>query len=133
MNKKVKILSVMAIIVVTLFLFNKWFFNQPCLPPDRPTELTDKALWFGGCDGGNWIELVGINTKENKYRFRIYRDYNGSLVMDADFKMVNCEKTDILNENNWSNLLVSYLNENIGVKGVECYLEVINPPYETEE
>jgi hypothetical protein len=74
------------------FIFWKWFFNQPCSPQDKPKNVPVEAVWSGGCDGGDWIELVEI--KENKYRFRIYQDWNGELKMDADFEFSN-DKTSL--------------------------------------
>jgi len=125
MNNDLKKIIIIFLLISGCFLFYKWFFNQPCLPPEKPERLTSKAVWFGSCDGGNWIELININLKENKYRFKIYRDYDGVLMMDANFKVVNCEDTDILNENNWKDLIVGYLNENIGIKESDCYLKIV--------
>lgn len=73
--------------IVLGFIFWKWFFNQPCPPPDKPRNVPLEAVWSGGCDGGDWIELVEI--KKNKYRFRIYQDWSGELKMDADFEFKN--------------------------------------------
>ncbi len=77
------------IIAAMGFIFYKWFFNQPCAPPEKPETVPISAVWKGDCDGGVWIDLVGI--KERQYRFRIYQDWNGELLMDSDFAMDNSE------------------------------------------
>lgn len=85
-------------------VFYKWFFNQPCVPPDKPSTVPASAIWSGGCDGGEWIDLVSVTDK--KYRFRIYRDWNGDLMMDADFKFDG--KAFDLNERNWTDKVCCY-------------------------
>jgi len=55
-----------------------------CDPPQKPNKVPNSAVWKGGCDGGNWIELVSV--EKEKIRFRIYRDWNGKLILDADFE-----------------------------------------------
>lgn len=87
-----KLTFILIACVVLGFIFWKWFFNQPCPPPEKPRTVPVEAVWSGGCDGGDWIELVEI--KKNAYRFRIYQDWNGELKMDADF-FFNDEKTNL--------------------------------------
>jgi len=98
------IIIVLALALV-FFLFYVWFFNQPCDPPQKPDVVPKAAIWSGGCDGGNWIELVEV--KEEKYRFRIYRDWDGELQMDADFKFK--KGTDYnLTYSNWTEVVCCY-------------------------
>ncbi len=80
------------LLVVVGYYYINWAFNQPCPPPDKPKNVPIEAVWSGGCDGGDWIELVEI--KKNAYRFRIYQDWNGELKMDADF-FFNDEKANL--------------------------------------
>jgi len=54
--------------------------GEPCRLKNIPTH----AIWGGHLDGGFWFEFVK-KYDEIKYRFRIYNDYNGELVLDADF------------------------------------------------
>jgi hypothetical protein len=106
------------------------------LPPERPEPVPKTAIWSGGCDGGIWIELVEI--KENKYRFRIYLDWNGELLMDADFKLKNC-KTYNLNSNNWDTTVCCYAHslDSTVVLGIvykadenrKCHLQSLYPAY----
>jgi hypothetical protein len=74
--------------------------------PKRPESVPKEAIWKGSCDGGYWIELVSIN-KNNKYRFRIYQDWDGELLMDADFKFEK-EKKINLTFANWRSLVCCY-------------------------
>jgi hypothetical protein len=132
MNKKNKIILLSALllaVVVIIFLTQK----QPCSPPEKPETLAENALWFGDCDGGNWIELVSANYNKKTFRFRIYRDYDGVLEMDTNFELLNCDEINI-DENNWSEMIVGYLNESISVKAEQdCTLRPIYPAYSGEE
>lgn len=129
MKKGILMLILLAICGI---IFWKWFSNQPCLPPDRPT-LPKEAVWKGGCDGGNWIELVLI--EKEKVRFRIYRDWNGELILDADFKYKDCGIFKLTNIN-WTEhiayfdeTLVIYESSDLG----KCHLEPIYPAYQDEK
>lgn len=132
MNKKNEIIllsTLLAAVVVIIFLTQK----QPCSPPEKPEILSEDALWFGDCDGGNWIELVSANYNEKTFRFRIYRDYDGVLEMDTNFQLLNCDEINI-DENNWSEMIVGYLNESISVNTEQdCALRPIYPAYSGEE
>jgi hypothetical protein len=107
--------------------------DTECDPPEKPDNVSQKAIWKGGCDGGNWIELVSLD--EERIRFRIYRDWDGDLIFDADFKYESCEDFK-LTEANWidhiayfGNNLVLYENEAVPFK---CFLEPIYPAYKEE-
>lgn len=119
---------IFLLVVVFGFLFWKWFFNQPCLPPDRPDALPKEAVWKGGCDGGNWIEFVSI--EKEKIRFRIYRDWNGELILDADFNYIDCNTTK-LTETNWSEQ-IAYFDEALKLNNGKCRLEPIYPAHQDE-
>lgn len=131
-----KIILLVFVIVLLGFIAYKLFFTkQPYVPPKKPAAVPANAIWSGERDGGNWIELVEI--KENKYRFRIYLDYDGSLLMDADFEMQNCQSYQ-LTESNWKESVCCYTHasdesvtlniENAADK--KCYLKAIYPAYE---
>ena len=81
---------ILAIVVVSVFLYFSVTIktNTGCPPPDRPDKVPASAVWKGDCDGGSWIELVSI--EEEKIRFRAYRDWNGDLILDANFKYKDC-------------------------------------------
>ncbi|MFB9057513.1 hypothetical protein ACFFU9_12255 [Mariniflexile ostreae] len=100
-----KWLIIIAIISFLGFVLFKYIFDkQPCLPPERHELVPLVAIWSGGCDGGEWIELVEI--KEDKYRFRIYQDWNGELKMDADFEFRE-DRTN-LTRVNWESIVCCY-------------------------
>lgn len=116
-----------AIFFVVLY---KWFFNQPCKVPEKSDNVPRSAVWKGDCDEGQWIELVSM--REDTCRFRIYQDYDGSLILDADFYYVDCENFR-LTKDNWvehiayfGNTLELYDKSNPNKR---CYLAPIYPPY----
>lgn len=89
----------------------------------RPPEVPISAVWSGGCDGGNWVEYVSTDL-DGLHRFKIYRDYDGFLQVDAKFKADSCST-----ENDFSNTL--YINGNIIVdKGAKsnCVLKPLEKP-----
>jgi hypothetical protein len=95
-----------------------------------PTE----AVWKGDCDGGNWIELVAI--EKDKVRFKIFRDWNGDLILDADFEYRDCNKLHLTMEN-WIEY-VAYFGTGIELMNNKeikqgCRLEPIYPAYFEEK
>lgn len=125
--KKVIIIVLISLIAITgLWYFLKLGSQWPCDPPEKPNNVPEEAVWKGGCDGGNWIELISISS--SKYRFRIYRDWDGTLELDADFEPVLCEKIN-LTESNWSQSITGYLNEKINIQDTSCYLNIVYPAY----
>jgi len=104
---KTKMLYLFAgIIIVGMVLFITWLFNRPCEQWEKPSNVPVSAVWKGGCDGGNWVELVDV--KADTIRLRIYRDWNGDLILDADFVSENCNNLQ-LTEENW-NEFISYFD-----------------------
>lgn len=131
-NKK-RILGLTVFIAVASLVLIVKFYNAPCLPPDKPSSLSENVKWFGDCDGGNWIELININKQEEIIRLKIYRDYDGTLEMDANFKIDGCE-FNYVNESNWSEKMVGYLNESILLIGIkDCFLKPVYPAFGGEE
>ena len=107
--------------------------KNSCPPPEKPKSLTENTVWFGDCDGGNWIELVNVDKEAKLIRFKIYRDYDGTLEMDADFNLGNCDFNDI-NKSNWTEKIVGYINETISLKGdKDCFLKPVYPAYGGDE
>lgn len=123
-----KAILIFLSIVALIFLFRQCFFNQSCSPPERPDVLPKEAVWKGGCDGGNWIELVSI--EKEKIRFRIYRDWNGELILDADFSYKDCNLTN-LTETNWSEQ-IAYFDGELQLYNSKCRLEPVYPVYYDE-
>jgi len=129
-----------AIAVISLFglagiKWLEWGSKQSCPPPRKPSSVPVRAIWKGGCDGGNWIELVSI--KNEKYRFKIYRDYDGHMILEADFKLKDCRNASF-NESNWQDYITVYINESIEIIQIDgidkkCKLVPIFPAYGGDE
>jgi hypothetical protein len=51
--------------------------------PNKLANIPPTAIWRGAEDEGFWFDLVTI--KQNSFRMRVYNDYNGAVVLDADF------------------------------------------------
>jgi hypothetical protein len=104
MKKMFLVFFTLVSIALVVTLAYRWFFGQPCLPPEKPISVKEEAKWFGSCDGGNWIELV--NNDGQKAHFRVYRDWDGELLIDASFKPEKC--SIILDKNNWKDRVLYY-------------------------
>jgi hypothetical protein len=134
MKKVIWIIVAILVLLILCKVFINWLSTAPCPPPEKPDNVPSSAVWKGGCDGGNWIELVSL--KEDVVRFRIYRDWNGKLMLDADFNYQECSNFR-LNENNWENCAGDFINGNIGIhvnchSNIKCRLEPIYPAYYEE-
>lgn len=130
MKKKLLIVGIGVVSIVVFVLLKYIFSNQPCLPPEKPSSVPNAAVWKGGCDGGNWIELVSINR--DRVRFKIYRDWNGDLILDADFEYKGCDSF-ILTESNWVTHIAYFGNAleiyETSHPGNRCRLVPIHPAY----
>jgi len=91
MRKKNKLIFfTIAIISIIAIGFYFWLMtsNNP-KTPERLESIPKSAVWIGGVDEGFWYDIVDVNSIKKTYRFRIYDDYEGDLVIDADFKKDN--------------------------------------------
>ncbi|MGL5317376.1 MAG: hypothetical protein ACRC9Q_01545 [Bacteroidales bacterium] len=128
-----------ALIVITVLLgltliggvCLNWSFNQPCDPPVKPDKVPVSAVWKGGCDGGYWVEFVEI--RGDTIRLRLYTDWSGELVVDADYVSGNSENIYLSNDN-WSDI-ISFFDGSIiystvmKSNGHYCTFEPIYPVY----
>lgn len=92
-------------ISINIFLISIAAFigcNRPCSAPDKPVIVPAQAEWIGGCDGGHWIQLI---SDTNNYHFKIFRDWDGALEMDAIFVS---EHVIDLNMSNWKEKVSSF-------------------------
>lgn len=133
MKKWIYIILAVVVVSVVLYFSVSINTNTGCPPPEKPKNVPESAAWAGGCDGGNWIELVSIEEKE--LRFRIYRDWNGDLILDADFEYKDCNEFR-LSKSNWKEY-VAYFGNSIELMDKEginsrCRLEPIYPAYYEE-
>lgn len=87
---------------ITLLLglgFYIWLITANIPNPKRINNIPKSAVWKGGADGGFWFDVVAIDSIEKTYRIKIYNDYNGGMVIEADFtKDSNCNNEYPLNE-----------------------------------
>ena len=121
----------LIIIILTSIVLLALFFVRiggGCDPPIKPSNVPEKAVWKGGCDGGYWIELVSI--EKDTVRFRIYIDWNGDLLLDAYFKYEACHGFR-LTDSNWENHVAYFGNAieiyNSSGGSSRCRLEPIYP------
>jgi len=67
-------------------------FNQKNKTPERLSNIPKEAVWKGGEDGGFWFLNVSQAKDKNIIRLKVFNDYDGELILDADFKIPeNCE------------------------------------------
>lgn len=133
---KTKLLYLFAgiiIAVVSIILFIVWLFNRPCGEWKKPANVPVSAIWAGGCDGGNWVELVEIRA--DTIRFRIYHDWSGNLELDADFICENCNVQ--LTKANWNEYITHFDGTKIYTKiqsnSSYCRLVPVFPAYYGEK
>jgi len=133
MQKWIYIVLAVVIVLVVLYFSVSIKTNTGCPPPEKPSKVPESAIWKGDCDGGNWVELVDI--KKDTCRFRIYRDWNGDLILDANFEYKDCDKFR-LTKSNWDEHVAYFGNaiELFNKQGYNerCRLEPIYPAYYEE-
>jgi hypothetical protein len=127
-NMKI-ILLITSIIIIGILVF---WFNIRVPNKDEPQRLNNipkSAIWKGSVDEGFWFELVKIDTVKKIYRIRIYNDYKGGLVADADFiKQTNC-KVDYPLNNDIINEIIYFEFDKIEMKK-DCNLKMLKPIYD---
>ena len=81
-NKLFGLLGVLLLLGIGFYFLIMSDYN---LKPKRLDSIPESTTWIGGVDEGFWFEIIEIDSKERVYRFKIYNDYNGELVLDAKF------------------------------------------------
>lgn len=130
---RIAIITMMVLVALILIgaVYLNWSFNKPCDPPVKSGNVPVSAVWKGGCDGGNWVEFV--ETRGDTIRLRLYTDWSGELIVDADYVSGNCESIHLSNDN-WSDI-ISFFDGSIVYstviksKGHYCTFEPVYPVY----
>ncbi len=134
MKNKMKLIVVVIIIALaSIIAFVVYSFNNNCYEPIRPSSVPKEAFWRGAPDEGFWFEIINVDSISKTVRFKIYSDYNGDVVLDADFReKCNCKTIPFSKENIISNLMaLDYRDGKYGEIWManRCDLEMIKPAY----
>lgn len=118
--KLIKLLLLVVLASVVIFFIgykivdNK--FSDSCLPPPKPENVPLNSFWKGGCDGGNWYNILKGDSS-SLTRLQIFRDNDGVLLYDGDFELSNtCNTTISLQEENLKKLISYYSGEFVGLE-----------------
>jgi hypothetical protein len=133
-RKLLYFLSIVVLMIIGAIVFLKLLFKLPCGEPEKPSCVPISAVWKGACDGGAWIEFVSV--KKDTIRFRIYRDWNGDLMMDADFTYKDCGNLR-LTKDNWNEYVTFFDGHTLNIYKKSddsyCQLNLIYPLFYEEE
>lgn len=85
MYKKVFWIFLLVIgVLIMIFMFILLFGETPIVFPDRAAGIPETAVWHGGSDGGDWIDLHE-EVSENLFLISIYHE-NGNLLYSGLFE-----------------------------------------------
>lgn len=79
--KKIIILLVILLVILVLagtsiyIIFN--YFPSKITVPTKPNNVPESAIWYGGPDGGVWINVSKYNKNDNSFYCRVYSDSTG--------------------------------------------------------
>ena len=106
-----------------LFFFIKT--NSDYSIPTRPSKVPYDAIWKGGKDGGFWFSYV--NQSNELIRLQIFNDYNGTMLLDANFKPAkDCQLPKgkaVMNEINYYDFQKIVLNNNCELRPILPYFK----------
>ncbi|MDG1315083.1 MAG: hypothetical protein P8P29_06125 [Flavobacteriaceae bacterium] len=120
----ITILSIIIAIGFYLWLMTSNNIKPPTILPNIPKSAT----WIGGADEGFWFDIVEINKEEKVYRFKIYNDYKGDLVLDADFKKDSACNKEYYLDKRILEKIIFFNFDKIGLTD-NCELNMIQPGY----
>ena len=94
-------------------------------PPERPNNIPQNAIWYGGKEGGVWIKIDN-SSKPNSFYLEMYNDHTGELEDKGDYFVKDCSNKQFsLNE--ISKLISAFDGEKVILTEIEqgrnCYLE----------
>ncbi len=126
-NKSKIVLLIISIVSILGICF--WILTSDNIKKtEKLPNVPNSATWIGGSDGGFWFDIINIDKENKVYRFKIYDDNEGNLVIDANFKKdSSCTIKYPLDKSILDK--VSYFNFNeIGMLE-NCSLNMIEPAY----
>lgn len=90
------------------------------------------ALYHGGPDGGHYFEIV--EKKDDKFRIKIYLDYNEELMIDGFFKSISDSCGSNLTLENIQDCISTYNDDKIFIIGPQkkdfCKLVLVETIYD---
>ncbi len=93
------------------------------------------AIYHGGTDGGYYFEV--LEAKNDRFRVRIFLDYNETLILDAYFASKNDSCNLYLTQDNIQNSISTYNDKKIFIKVPSmdeyCKLEIVETFYDKFE
>jgi hypothetical protein len=86
-----KILFLLIVILSLLLLGGLAIYIVFSLPikitvPEEPSNVPESANWYGGPDGGVWIDINQYNDKDNFFYSTMYFDSTGEIWSKGLFK-----------------------------------------------
>jgi len=82
---KRKYIVILLVFLAIVIIILKYRQNQNNNTHERPSRVPITAIWKGDIDEGFWIEFVSANIDSSYIRLRVYNDYNGDMMYDANF------------------------------------------------
>lgn len=126
-NLKIVLLGIILLFALVIAIWYKIRIPDESRP-NKLLNIPKNAIWKGAEDEGFWFEIISINSTQKTYRIKIYNDYNGELVVDADFiKQDSCKSELPLNKEIIKQIAYFEFNK-IEMKN-DCSLKIIKPVY----
>lgn len=86
----------------------------PVKPPERLDNIPSSAIWYGGRDGGVWIDFISINNNDSCYKCFMYNDWSGNEYSQGWWdKNVFCLDSGIINIDTLRNLCRGFFGTTI--------------------
>jgi hypothetical protein len=75
-----------TLFAVFFFITYRYFNSHITKPPERLSNIPQKAKWCGGADGGNWYEVTKV-LPNNIFMIKIYNEGSGEIEVDTIFTL----------------------------------------------
>ena len=134
-KKLTKYLIVLLILIVSafvsLFIGIKWV-DANCddnIFPEKLSNIPELSFWRGTCKEGFWFNFVEFDKNINSIRIRIYNDYDGALVYDANYMPDSSCCISLFEINSLAKQIWAFDGNNILLKNDSCTLYPILPAF----